>query len=312
MALSISQMTTVSYPEVLNEMRKAENQWVENAFLRECERMGVFESINGAPLNEVALDYKRNDGAEFQTTDLAQVSTVKTDVLTAGQFVNAQLQVPIVWSKKDEMENSAPNQKVALVKQLLENAINSHDDVIEQAIFVTDTNGFLGLPTIATAAGTGSLHGIDSTLETWWRNGAGTYLTAGTDLLAKMTTLFNALSKGSGSSLAPKMIVSDAGSQALYEATQTSLIRYNDTREADAGFKILAFKTARYSFSQYGTTSIYMLNPKSFRITKVKGAFRLLGDTVEFVDQAGYIRKIYTLAQTKVNNRSRIGVLARV
>ncbi len=72
---------------------------------------------------------------------------------------------------------------------------------------------------------------------------------------------------------------------------------------------MLAFKTARWVFSQYGDGHIYFLNPKSFRLAVVKQAYRLLGDTIEFDDAQGYIRKIFTLAFTKINNMSRLGVI---
>jgi hypothetical protein len=37
-----------------------------------------------------------------------------------------------------------------------------------------------------------------------------------------------------------------------------------DSAEADAGFKVLMFKGARYVFSQFGGTKVYFLNPKTY------------------------------------------------
>lgn len=307
MALSISQSIAVSYPEVLNEKRKPENQWGDHSFMNELERMGAIERVNGAPVLEKTLDYKANAGAEFQTSDLATVSTSKTDVITAAQYTTAQLQIPIVWSRRDEAENSTPNQKVSLVTSLVSNAIETHDDTIEEALFAADTNGFLGLPTVVPTSGQGTVGGIDAALEVWWRNGADT--AGSTTIVAKLTAMFNTLSRGSGSNLMPKMLVSDAATQAVYEATQQGLVRYMDTKEADAGFKVIAFKTARWSFSQYADNHIYFLNPRCFKLSVVKQAYRLLGDSIEFTDAAGFIRKVFTLAQATTNNKSRLGVI---
>ncbi len=307
-ALTVSQMISASYNNVLNEARKPENQWAENAFLRELERQGAIKKVDGAPVYEFALDFNVNPGAGFQATDLAAMSTSKTDILTSATCVSAQLGVPLVWSKKDEAENASASQKVSLVKSLMENAINSHDDKLERAIFSTTTNGFTGLQNLVPTTGQGNVEGIDAATETAWRNGADT--AGSSTILAKMNLMWNTLSKGSGSALAPKFIVSDGATQAIYEGTQTGLVRYVDTREADAGFKILAFKTARYVFSQFGSAKIYFLNPKSYQVIVVKQAFRSLGDTQEFTDAQGYIRKMFTLAQAVTNNKSRLGVIS--
>jgi hypothetical protein len=51
-----------------------------------------------------------------------------------------------------------------LSKQLLENGINSHDDLIEQLIFTSSTAGgdeFNGLDSLVSTAGTGVVGGID-------------------------------------------------------------------------------------------------------------------------------------------------------
>jgi hypothetical protein len=312
MALSVSQIIAVSYNDVVNEMRKPENQWAESAFLRELERLGALKKIPGGPQVEATLDYKRNAASEFQSTDLDTLDTSKTDVLTAAVYDPAQLAVPITWSKADEAKNPTENQKVVLVKSLLENGINSHDDMIEEAVFGTTTNGFLGLQTIVPDSGQGTVGGIDAATEAWWRNYSGTYLSTGADIEAQMTTAYNNAAKGSGSSLAPKGIVSDAETQALYEGQLQSLQRFVDAKEADAGYKVLAFKTARFVFSQYSTNRIYLYNPKSLQIVVFKSAFRLLGDTIELPNANGFIRKIFTLLQTRTNNKSRLAVLTQV
>lgn len=307
MALTIGQIVATSYPAVLAEMRKAANQWVESAFLRELERQNaVVRKSLGATI-ECPLDYQRNPGAGFLASDLAPTSMSKTEVLTAASYDIAEISVPIVWSKKDEVQNPTDNQKIALVKALLENGINSHDDLIEQYIFATSTNGFLGLDTHIVDAGTGSDGGIDSSLNTWWRNQQATYVDD-TDIEAAFTTVWNACAKGSGSNLLPTLMVSDGATQALFEGTQQPNQRYIDTQELKAGFKILGFKTARYVFSQYGDTDVNFLNPKNFQLVASKEYFRDRGETQEIPNANGFVTKIYSALQTVTNNRSRLGV----
>ncbi len=144
--------------------------------------------------------------------------------------------------------------------------------------------------------------------NTWWRNQQATYVDD-TDIEAAFTTVWNACAKGSGSNLLPTLMISDGATQALFEGTQQANQRYIDTQELKAGFKILGFKTARYVFSQYGGTRQYGLNPKSFKLTVSKEAFRQKGDTIEIPNMNGYVFKIYSMLQSTTNNKSRLYVI---
>jgi hypothetical protein len=305
----IGQMLSVSYPSVLNTMRKPTNQWAESAFMRELQRQGAVIKRSIGPTIEKTLDYLRNPGTEFLATDMATTSLSKVEVLTAASYTPAFLSVPIVWSKADEAQNSTEDQKVVLVTSLLENAITSHDDKIEEALFATSTNGFLGMATLIPTSGQGSPGGVDASTEAWWRNYASTYLADGSDIEAQMTTAWNTATKGSGSNLSPTGIVSDAPTQSLYEGTLLDRQRYIDVESANSGFKVLAFKTARYVFSQFGSTKQYFWNPKSLQLVCSKEAFRQKGETVEIPNANGYVQKIFSMLQLVTDNKSRLAVL---
>lgn len=307
MALSISQIVAVSYPAVLAEMRKSANQWAESSFMRELEKQGAVDRRSLGATIEAPLDYQRNPGSAFLATDLQATSMTKTEVITSASYDPAELSVPIVWSKRDEALNASENQKVALVKNLLENAINSHDDMIEQYLFATSTNGFLGLLTHIPTNGQGTDGGIDSATYTFWRNQSSTYVDD-TDIEAAFTSVWNACAKGSGSKLAPTIMASDGATQALFEGTQQANQRYVDSDELKAGFKILAFKTSRYVFSQYGTTNVFFVNPKNFTLVVSKEFFRDREETQPIQNANGYVSKVYSALQSVTNNKSRLGV----
>ncbi len=308
MAFSISQIVAMSYPAVVNEMRKPTNQWAESSFMKELERQGGIIRRSLGSTIEATLDHRRNEGTDFLATDLTPTSLSKTDVLTAASYAIAELSVPIVWSKGDDAKNPTQNQKVAFVKTLLENGITSHDDAIEEALFTTSTDGFLGLATIVPTSGQGTVGGIAAATETMWRNPTDTYLADGSDIEAVLTSLWNTAAKGSGSQLVPKLLVSGADAQALFESTQVSLQRFASGEDLNAGFKVLAFKTARYVFSQYGDTKIYGLNPKSFNLVVSKEYFRDRGETNEINNANGFVTKIYSALQAITNNKSRLFV----
>lgn len=307
MALTIGQIAAISYPKVLADKRKAANQWAESALMRELERQGAIKRESLGSLIEAPLDYRRNPGSAFLSSALQPVSLNETEIVTAAQYDIAELSIPMTWSKKTEVQNPSVSQKVDFVDQMLENGINSHDDMIEEALFAASTNGFLGLPTHIPTNGQGSDGGIDSGTETWWRPVSVTYVDD-TDIEAALTTGWNTAAKGSGSKLQPTLLVSDAATQALFEGTQQANQRWVDTDELKAGFKILAFKTARYVFSQYGDTNIYGVNPKNFQLIVSKEYFREKGDTQELQNANGFTSKIYSALQSVTNNRSRLFV----
>ena len=308
----ISQIASVAYPAVLAEMRKGQNQWVENSALREIERQGAVQRVNLGENIEVPLDYRSNPDTAVLAADQDTASLIKTEVFTSAVFDIAQMNVPVTWTKGDDAKTPTENEKISFVKGLLENAINSHDDLIEQMIFTGSSAGGTevnGLDDLIPTSGQGTVGGIDAAAETFWRNQTETY-TDGSDIEAAMTTLYNETMKGSGSTLGTKFILSGATPHALYESGLQSLQRFNDTSEADGGFKVLAFKTARYTFSQEGGTSLYFLNPKSYNLVVSKQYFRDKGNTNEVQGQNAFYFLLYSALQTITNNKSRLGVLS--
>jgi hypothetical protein len=303
---SISQILTASYPAILAKKRAAENQWAESAFMRELERQGAIMRLSLGPTIEVQLDYRRNPGAGVQASELAAFATSKTEILAGGSYTPAEIVVPMTWSNLDEATNSSENQKVALVKQIAVNAIESHDDVMEEALFATTTNGLLGLLTHVVDAGTGSDAGIDSSTETWWRNQQATYVDD-TDIEAAFTTVESACAKGTGGKR-PSWMVSDSATQAIFEGTQQANQRYVDSQDLKAGFKTIAFKNARYVFSPYGTSGVYFGNADNFNIVVSKEYFRDKRAPQALETQTGTRSVLYSALQTVTNNRSRLGV----
>lgn len=292
-------------------MRKAENQWVENAALRELEKQGAIKHVALGDNIECPLDYRVNPDAAILASDQDVASMLKTDVVTAASYAIAQISVPVIWTKGDDAKNPEPSQKISLVKQLLENGINSHDDLIEQTLFTTSSAGgdeLLGLDSLVPDSGQGTPGGIAAATETWWRNYSDTYTDA-TDIEATMTTAYNTAAKGTGSLLAPKFLISGAEAQATFESQLQTFQRFVDTSEADAGFKVLAFKNARFVFSHYGDDHIYFLNPKSFNVVVSKQYFRDKGNTVEIPEQNAFVFKLYSALQMVTSNKSRLAVV---
>ena len=275
------------------------------------EKSGFIQHVAFGENIEVPLDYRRNPDTAVLVADQDTASLVKTEILTSAVYDIAQLNVPVSWSKGDEVKNPTETQKVALVKQLLENGINSHDDEIEIRIFTSSSAGGIeinGLNDLINTATTGTVGGIDSSVETWWGNKAEQYVD-GSDIEAAATELFNACAKGSGSSNQPTMIVSGADTQALFMSQMQSMQRFVDAEEANVGFKVLSFMGAKWIYSHKGGANAYFLNPKNYNIVVSKHAFRDKGDQETIQGQNAFYFMIYSALQCVVSNRSRLGVL---
>ena len=310
MSLSISQIVSVSYNAVLNDKRKPANQWDESAFMRLLEKMGMIDKRSLGAQIECTLDYRRNPGADFLATDLTPVSLAKTEVLTAAQFSIAELSIPVVWSKGDDAKNPSETQKVDFVDSLLSNAFATHDDMIEEALFTTTTDGFLGMATLVPDSGQGTVGVIDASTEVMWRNPADTYLADGSDLEAVMEEAFLNAAKGTGSGSQPKALVGGMEAVALYTSTQISNQRFVNTNKADGSFETIAFKGSPFVYSQYGDDHIYGLG-RNFKLVVSKQYFRDKGETRETDDANGFVFKIYSALQTVTNNKSRNFVVSQ-
>lgn len=310
MALTIDQISAASYPAVLAEMRKPANQWNQNAALDVLQSMGFIQREAFGNNIEVPLDYRVNPDTMVLASQQDAASLIKTEVLTSAVYDIAEASVQVAWTKHDEACNPEPTQKVSLVRARLENAINSHDDLLEQRIFTSSTAGGIevnGLNDLLATAGTGTVGGIDSGTETWWRNQTDTY-TDGSDLEASMVDVFNACSKGTGGAQ-PKVLISGAATIGLFESQLLTVQNFNNTTDADRGFKTMSFHGAKFIYSQKGGTSIYFLNPKNYQLVVSKQYFRDKGSTYDIPGQNAFYFLIYSALQFITNNRSRLGVL---
>jgi hypothetical protein len=81
-----------------------------------------------------------------------------------------------------------------------------------------------------------------------------------------------------------------------------------DADDLKAGFRTLAFKNARYIFSQYAGTTQFFLNPKVVYLVMSKEYNRDKGETQEIQNANGFTFKIYSALQLIAKNKSRVGV----
>jgi hypothetical protein len=312
MAIPFTQLVASTYDDVVNDRNKAADQWSDSSFLKGLEKLGGVKKVPGGATLQITLDYRANSGGDFLATDVTPTATGKTEVLTAASYSFIPLVMPTNWSFFDEAINSEKNQKIDLVSTLVDNALASHDQMFEDAMFAATggTDGFNTLIDLYTNDGTGTVGTIISGTETWWKNQFKDWAAdTGATLLADYTTLYNSCAKGSGGKK-PNVVVGSASQHALFEAALTPNQRYNDTSKASAGITDLQFKNIPYLFtSEYTSTSSWMFNTADTKLYVVMSAWRQRRQVQDFVNAAMSNMKIFSVAQLATGNRSRGGVL---
>jgi hypothetical protein len=314
MSVPFTQQVAATFDAVANEKSRGADQWSDTSCLNHLEKIGGVKRVPGGATLQMTLDYRVNSGADFLATDVTATATSKTDVLTATAPSWATLVVPVNWSFTDEALNADSNQKVPLIASLVDNAMTSHDYTVETAMFAATggTDGFATFTDLFTEDGTGTVQGIVSSTETWWKNKFKDWGTdTGATLLADYNTLYFACSKGS-SGRQPNVIVGDSSMYGSYVAALTPQQRFMTAESATSGFQNVKHINADYIFTAALSASqeaAFMFNTNDTALFVVKGAFRKRRDPIDFAAAAMVNQKIFSVLQLATRNRSRGGVI---
>lgn len=312
MAIPVTQLVAATYDDVVNERNKAADQWSDSAALTHLEKIGGIKRIAGGPKITVTLDYRQNAGLDFLATDTTATSTSKTEILTHAEYTPIPVVVPVNWSLFDEAVNAEKNQKVDLVSAIVDNAITSHDQGFETALFAATggTDGFTTFVDMFTEDGTGTIGGIISGTETWWKSQFLDWSThTGATLLADYNTLYFACAKGSGGR-EPNVVLSNATMYGAFLAANQANQRFLET--TGGTLKYVKLINADMVYSSANTSSnenAFMFNTNDTFVTVLRGAWRQRRTPVEFTNAAMMNMKVFSVAQLVSRNRSRGGLL---
>lgn len=311
MAIPFSQAVAATFDKVV--ANKPADQWSDSTFLKALEGMGGVKKVSGGETLTVVLDYKSNPAADFLATEATTTSTSKTEVMTMAQYDWALLVVPTNWSFRDEALNSSTDRKVDLIASLVDNALTSHDQAVEDALFAATggTDGCNTLIDIYSENGEGTVGGIVSGTETWWK---GQFKDWGTDtgatLLADYETLYNACAKGSAGKK-PNVIVGGSAMHGLYTAALTANQRFIGGGKASGSFTEIAFKNIPYLFSSEcaANENAFMFSTADTKLYVVSSAWRQRRKAVEHINGIFMNQKLFSVCQLATGNRSRGGVI---
>jgi hypothetical protein len=298
-----TQALAASFPAIVKDMRGgAHNQWGNNAFLKALQRKGFIEKTGIGSSIDVPLDFQANASAQVLATDFGDSGLTQTEILSAATYAPAPVSASRVWTKMDEAKNSSKQQKVNFVKQLGRNLLDSHDNLMETVLADTTSQSLLGVRSVITEDGTGTIGGVVAGTDTWWKNAFAEY-TDSTDLLAKLTAGYVAVQRGAGSSIGgsePTLILTNTTSYGVFFGTQVTNQRFVNTQKADVGFDSLGFINAEIIFSNKVDTTdeaFYMLSPDAIKLVVSSEFYRALGDVAEINGKQAYEAKLFTVCQ---------------
>jgi hypothetical protein len=104
----------------------------------------------------------------------------------------------------------------------------------------------------------------------------------------------------------PDLIVMDSVYYAFFEASQTSLKRYNDTSKGDAGFVTLKYKNADVLYdgnSGIPTSHAYFINTNYMKLCVHQNADMEVMDDMRPVNQDGSVTPILWMGNLVCSNR---------
>ena len=293
-----------------------------NALLRRMKSKGNIQTLSGGYEIQEPLEYAEN-GTYQRYSGYEQLDTSASDVLTSAKYDWQQIALHVTASGKEIRMNSGKEAMKKLVKARKKNALNTAANNMSIDIYSDGalSNQVNGLANLIQTNGQGTVGGIDSSTQTWWRNQfkemTGTNLAASpsaanaVSMKADMNALWLALNRGIDK---PDVIVMTHDFYALYELGEQQLQRYSDADMAKSGFNTLKYKSADVVFddnTNFGTTDekAYFINTNYLYLFQHRDAQWSMDDEKKPVNQDAIVVPLYWMGNMACTNRSLQGVL---
>ena len=189
--------------------------------------------------------------------------------ISAAEYNWKQMASSIAISGIEEAKNRGTEAIIKLLNAKIMQAEESIKEDLNDMLYGDGTgNGgkdFNGLGNLIDASGT--VGGIDSSTNTWWRS---TETAVGGALTqAVMATAYNTASRGNDH---PDMIVTTQTLFEKYESLLTAQVRYQDTTKANSGFQNLMFKQTPVVFDVSCTSGVmFFMNSKYLKLVGMNG-----------------------------------------
>ena len=298
----------------------ADNVSTHNSLYRYLKAKGQIKTLTGGTEIVRPLDYQNNSTYQrYAGYDTLNVNA--SNVLTAAKYDWVQAAVHVTASGDELRKNSGKEQIIGLVEARVKNAFRTAANNMSIDLFSSGslTNQMGGLGAIITAAGTGTVGGIDSGTYTFWANQfreiSGTNTWTKSTLKGEMNAIWLTCVRGTDM---PNLIISTNDFYAAYWEGLQDLARYNDPSNGSKS-NILgpALKFANNADILFDSNSnftatgekMYFLNTDYLELCVMKSAnWNQLDDKVP-TNQDAVLVPIIWQGQLTCSNRARQGIL---
>ena len=300
----------------------ADNVTDKNALLTAMKEKGGIQLKDGGSSIQRQLSYAENSTFQYysgyETLDVSASNT-----LTSANYDWKQAACNITISGLERRQNSGISQIIDLVSQRTTNAMNTMANNINVGLY-SDGTGSSGKQIgglqliVADDPTTGTVGGIDASVQTFWRNVSYDATTDGgaaasaSNIIKYMNAVYNQLTRGTDK---PNLIVCDQNYYNFYQQALQSIQRINVSegavaRMASSGFAALDYLGVPVILdNDIPANHMYFLNTDYLFFDVHKDANFAPGDMDSSINQDAMVMPILFMGNLTCSNRSLQGVL---
>lgn len=294
----------------------ADNITNHNALLRHIDSKGNKKTATGRTIVQ-ELEYAENGTVQFYS-GYEQLDVSQQQTYTAAEFNYKQLAGNVVISGLEQIQNSGREAVHNLLKSRIRTLEKSLKNTVATALYAdgTGTSGkeIGGLQLLVADAGTGEVGGINSSIDTWWKNSIYDFSSEGVTAGANSSTIQEAMNtlwlrtiRGADK---PDCITADTNYFKFYWASLQANQRFTSDRKAAAGFMNLLFMDSPVFYDdQCPANHMYFLNTDYLFMRPARGRdFVPLGEKASYNQDAMVMPMVWAGNMT-ISNRARQGVI---
>ena len=304
---SISEALSAATNKYLTEGGFKDNIFRFPKLLSLYKANGAYKSEDGGVQLQVPLMYATNPTVT-SANPYDAIALTQDEIATSATYSWAQWQGAMVMSKMELFQNSGASRLINLMEAKRKALEMTTAQDLNDALFAGNTTkvtNCLGLDQLIEA--TGTVGGIDSSTQTWWRSTVNSSSTALTESI--LETAF--LSAYNNIDL-PDIIVT---TQTLYgkymDLTRAKAqIQIADTRTAELGFESANFKGRPLVYdASCASGDVYILNWEDIALYYGEGFDFAVSPQAELPAQHVFAWKLIWIGQQAVNSRRMHGRL---
>ena len=312
---TFTELVTSTFRKVRKDVK--DNLSNRNALLKHIYKRGNYRTEDGGLTIVTPLDYAANSTYQ-RYSDWDTLNIAASDVISAAEYQWKQIAINIVASGREKRINSGESKIFSLAKSKMKNAIRTFNNSFSSDLYSdgSASNQINGLQALVSDLGTGTVGGIVSGTFTFWKNTI--FDCSDNSVTASATTIENSmllpawLAVDRGPDDCPDLIVMDNTYYQYFEASQTSIKRYMDAGNANAGLMSLKYKGADVYFdgnSGIPANHAYLLNTNYFDLVVHKDADLEVVDGQRPINQDGEVIPILWMGNLTLSNRKMQAVI---